>query len=433
MTTDLSRVGTREALTPKANRTPHWDRLQPRLHLGYSPTRDGVAGAWTAKANVGGKLLQETLGAFAELPANERFAKAKAAAEAFLARMESGGAVLSVVDTVADACRAYVADDHASAEVFFRRNVYNHPLGAIRLRNLTHQDLADWRKQLAARPLARGQVQSKTHHKAEVHRLHAAGVKPAQIAKQLGIGRASAYRLIAAPAAKASPKQLRKASSLNREMTPLRAALYAKLPPGPPSKVTPPWQDALAKIERAKTHQPRERTLDRRERKLVLDHASDEIRPFVRALTLLPVRVGALAKATKADFNERTGVLNIRVDTDKGHPARVVPLSPAAIALFKEQARSKHPAAPLFARANGKAWSAQSWQDPIRDAVAAAGLEPGATAYTFRHSVITDLVADGTDILTVAKVAGTSVKEIEETYGHMKDNVARDALQSLAL
>ena len=56
----------------------------------------------------------------------------------------------------------------------------------------------------------------------------------------------------------------------------------------------------------------------------------------------------------------------------------------------------------LLARADGKAWNKDAWKGPVKEAVVAAKLPEGTTAYTLRHSVISDLVHDGLDLLTVA-------------------------------
>ena len=84
-------------------------------------------------------------------------------------------------------------------------------------------------------------------------------------------------------------------------------------------------------------------------------------------------------------------------------------------------------------RADGSAWNRDSWKGPIKDAVHAARLPPATTAYTLRHSTITDLVTSGLDLLTVAKVSGTSVAMIEKHYGHLQKKRAADALAGLAL
>ncbi len=50
-----------------------------------------------------------------------------------------------------------------------------------------------------------------------------------------------------------------------------------------------------------------------------------------------------------------------------------------------------------------------------------------------RHSVITDLVTGGLDLLTVAQLSGTSVAMIEKHYGHLRADHAAAALAGLTL
>jgi site-specific recombinase XerD len=73
------------------------------------------------------------------------------------------------------------------------------------------------------------------------------------------------------------------------------------------------------------------------------------------------------------------------------------------------------------------------WKGPIKKAVAKAKLPEQTSAYTLRHSVITDLVRGGLPILTVAQMADTSVAMIEKHYGHLVRNDAEEALAQLML
>jgi site-specific recombinase XerD len=88
---------------------------------------------------------------------------------------------------------------------------------------------------------------------------------------------------------------------------------------------------------------------------------------------------------------------------------------------------------PLLARSESTAWNKDAWKGPIKDAVRRAGLPIETTAYTLRHSVISDLVHGGLDLLTVAQISGTSVAMIEKHYGHLRSEVAASALSKLAL
>ena len=133
-----------------------------------------------------------------------------------------------------------------------------------------------------------------------------------------------------------------------------------------------------------------------------------------------------------ASFDKRLGVLTI--GKDKARPG-----SPHQAArehrppFFAERIKDKIAAAPLLARADGKAWDKDAWKKPIKAAVMAAELPANITAYAMRHSAITDLVTGGLDLLTVAQLSGTSVAMIERHYGHLRADHAAAALATLAL
>jgi integrase len=383
---DLSRVKDREALKPR--REPHWQRLRPGCFLGYRPSAREGAGTWIARAydeQPRGYRLK-ALGDFGEKPANERFAVAKREAEEFAATVESGGHGREAAETVADACRNY-AKANPEAEGRFKRHVHSDPVAAVKLQKLRRYHLLEWRKRLEDRP--------------------------AMVSRNKEGEKRTCDR---------SP------ASVNRDMSMLRAALNKVLAPGAPGTEAA-WQEALRPIRNA----DRQRTLylDREQRRKLLQSVSAEAEPFVRSLCLLPLRPGAVAGLNAGDFDKRTRELTIGKDKS-GKPRRIL-LPVDAAALFAEQARDKLPAAPLFTRANGKRWDRHCWNDPIKDGAAEAGLATKTTAYTLRHSTITDLVAAGAPLLMVAQISDTSVEMIERHYGHLVQDRAVEALQGLAL
>jgi integrase len=164
---------------------------------------------------------------------------------------------------------------------------------------------------------------------------------------------------------------------------------------------------------------------------MLLEQIDAEAEPFVRALSLLPLRPGAVAHLIAADFDKRTSELSIGKDKS-GKPRRIL-VPDAAAKLFAAQVTGKEPSDPLFARSNGKAWDRNSWKDPIARAVSEANLPVGTTAYTLRHSTITDLVCRGLPLLTVAQISDTSAEMIERHYGHLCRDAAVEALAELAL
>ena len=131
------------------------------------------------------------------------------------------------------------------------------------------------------------------------------------------------------------------------------------------------------------------------------------------------------------DFDCRLHVL--RIGTDKSGADRRIKLPPSTASLFECACANRPHNAPLLARADGQAWKKDSWKKPIKEAAGNANLPLSTTAYTLRHSVITDLVHDGLDLLTVAQLSGTSVAIIEKHYGHLRSEVAIEALARLAL
>lgn len=386
---DLSRVGERARLRVQPGNEPHWQRLRAGCFLGFRPSRRGDGkGTWIARAydEDAGKYRRKSLGDFGALPGNAIFAAAKKEAEAYAEAVESGGAVRTKIETVADACKEY-GRKHPEAAHRFRRYVDSDPIAKVKLDKLRRRHLKEWRERLEARPA----LVSRRKKGEVVHRNRAA-------------------------------------STVNRDMAVLRAALSKVLSPGAPNSEAA-WQEALKATPNAGGR--RTLYLDRSQRRKLLEAMDAEAAPFVRALCLLPLRPGALAALTAGDFDKRTSELTIGKDKT-GKPRRIQ-LPAEAAKLLTAQAKNKLPGASLFMRANGKPWNKDTWKLPIAAAVSAAGLPNGATAYTLRHSTITDLVTAGLPLLTIAQISGTSAEMIERHYGHLASDAAVKALGELAL
>jgi len=197
---------------------------------------------------------------------------------------------------------------------------------------------------------------------------------------------------------------------MNRDMTCFRAALNLAYADG---LVTSDfaWRSKLRPIKNA--DQRRELYLDRAQRLKFIKKADSDLAGFLRGLALLPLRPGALAALKAGDHDRRLKVL--KIGKDKHCKDRKIKLPEVSAKLFDEASKDKLPGAPLLSRSDGKAWNKDAWKWPVKSAAAAAKLPVGTTAYTLRHSVISDLVHDGLDLLTVAQISGTSVAMIEST------------------
>jgi len=386
MALDLSKVGEREKLAMQ--REPHWQRLRVGCFLGFRRSKQGGKGTWIARAydEDAGKYRLKALGDFGTLPGNEMFAAAKKEAEKLAALIEGGGEVRAKIETVADACKEY-AKGRPEAAHRFRRYVDADPIAKVKLEKLRRRHLKEWRERLEAQP----SLVSRRKKGEPIHRKRAA-------------------------------------STVNRDMAVLRAALAKVLSPGAPNSEAA-WQEALKATPNADGR--RTLYLDRGQRRALVNATDAEAAPFVRALCLLPLRPGALAALLAGDFDKRTAELTIGKDKT-GKPRRIQ-LPKEAAKLLAEQAANKLPGAPLFMRSNGKAWNKDSWKQPIAAAVVSAGLPSDATAYTLRHSTITDLVSAGLPLLTIAQISGTSAEMIERHYGHLASDAAVRALAELAL
>ncbi len=385
---DLSRVGAREALRSRPGNEPHWQRLRAGCFLGFRPSKQDGAGTWLARVydEDSLKYKRKTLGDYGTLAPREIFTAAKKDAEAFADSVESGGHSSDKIETVLDACRSY-ADGKPDAEGRFKRHVYSDPIAKVRLDRLRRHHLIEWRSRLEN--------------------------SPALVSRN-----------------KEGPKRYRdrSRSAINRDMVPLRAALFKVLAPGAPGTEAA-WQAALIPFKHADTQ--RTLYLGLAQRGSLVEHVDSCAAPFVRALCMLPLRPGAMAALSAADFDKRTRELTIGKDKS-GKPRRII--IPDRVAKFlEEQIKDKLPAAPLFMRSNGARWNKDNWNIPIAEASATAKLTSGITAYTLRHSVITDLVNSGLAILTVAQISDTSVEMIERHYGHLNRAAAEQALAGLAL
>jgi len=387
---DLSRIGEREKLKPKAGDEPHWQRLRQGCYLGYRPSKKKVGGTWFARDYDSDKVrnVRKALGAYGLLSGHDVFKQAKADAESWAEMVESGGERQRDIVTVKDACDAYMKEKPGPiAEGVFRRHVYLDPIAHVKLDKLRRHHLRAWRKRLEDAPAL--VTRNKTGEK---------------------------------------QTKVRAKATVNRDMVPLRAALRRILTMGPPN-TDAAWQEAIKPIPNAGRR--RELYLDKSQRRSLLEAASVDAKGFIKGLCLLPLRPGALADLKVRHFDTRTRTLTVGKDKH-GNP-RQITVPPVMATFVTEIVKGRASIEPLFAQSDGSGWHKDAWKGPIKEAVIAADLPSAATAYTLRHSVITDLIRARLPILTVAQLSGTSVKMIEDHYGHLVRDDAESALASIAI
>jgi integrase len=380
----LDRVENRKNLKPRDE--PYWQRVAVGQSLGYRPSSVGDAGYWIVKAydSATRKKRKHSLGTYAHLQPNERHKAALKDAREWFDHIDAGGSHKPL--TVRQACERYAATRPDAARRF-AQYVYSDPIARVPLLKLTDKQVRAWRERLENLPaLVTRRKQGK------------------------GITRERA------------------SDTVNRDMVPFRAALRLALDQGD-ALTDRAWRSALKPNK--PTGARRNLYLDRNQRRALVGKLPVDLAAFARGLCALPVRPSALAALTVGDFDARRSELVIA--HDKAGGGRRILLPAKTVVFFKEQAQSKLPGARLFTQSDGRPWNKDSWKGPIKFAVHAAGLPESTTAYTLRHSTITDLVTSGLDLLTVAQVSGTSVRMIEQHYGHLQGERAAKALAGLTL
>lgn len=387
----MAKIDTKTARAKLAVRpAPYWHKLRPGCQLGYRAAGTGE-GSWLARWYDGttGKKQQTALGSFAETANQSAFEAARLEAEKWLDHMAAGGS--DEVETVADACQAYVEsiEDESKAKrtlADLTRSVLATDLAKVKLIDLRPRHIEDWRKEISKRPVR--------------------------------VGRGDALR----------EGRERSPASVNRELVPLRAALNRAYRRGQiPSNIA--WREALKPARGAGTDNRREAILTKAQRALLIEKASAEIKPFLQVLGMLPLRPGAVAALSVSNWDKRTRTLTI--PKDKANSGRKFKVTPAVAEFLDKQCRRKLPATPIFADEQGARWNKDTWKDAVRAAVTAAELPAEVTAYTLRHSLLTELVEGGAALSVVARIAGTSVDMLTKVYHHLTDEAAEKALAVL--
>lgn len=373
----IDTVSGRSKLKPRG--APYWQRMATGQQVGYV----APGGLWHARWRDPdtGKRLQRSLGDFGDLPDHKRYDAAVKAAAEWFQHLGQGGAAEIV--TVAEACRQYARDiertkgDASDIRRRFKQYVFDEPIANIQLDKLKPAHVGAWREMLEDKPTRNGK---------------------------------------------------RSASTLNRDMTCLRAALNLAHENQLIASNTA-WISKLKPVKNADRR--RNVYLDKHQRQQFIDAANPDIAAFMTALSAVPLRPGAMAALTVKDYNRKLKTLT--VGSDKAGAGRDIALPDATAKMFADAAKGKLPGAYLFTRADGAQWEKYKWRGPVKEAAIASGMPAGTSLYTLRHSVITDLVHAGADLLTVAQISGTSLAMIDRHYGHLRGEVAAKALEAVAI
>lgn len=216
-------------------------------------------------------------------------------------------------------------------------------------------------------------------------------------------------------------------ASINRNMTAFRAALTLAVNDDQASV------QLLAEMRKVKQHKNsgkrRSLYLDRKQRRALIDACQGGLRDLVEAAAVTGCRAGELTSATVGDFDSRQKTLRVKGKTG----SRPVLLAPAAVTLFERRCKDRESGEFLLTRDDGRHWSHSDWDELVKDAAKRAELPAETVLYTLRHSWITAVLLGGMSTLEVSTIAGTSLKMIQDHYGHLVADIAGQRLAKVKM
>ena len=390
--TRLDTVESRTKLKPRNE--PYWQRVANGCYLGFRKLTPTSVGSWVAMYwdSETKRKTKHSVGDFSELTPSQRFDAARQASDEWFKHLGRGGSPEFL--TVRTACEKWI--NHKlnikgqiaakEAEDRFKRWVYSDKIAKVALNKLTRNHVDIWRA-----------VMTNTV-------------------------------VVINPHAEVQLTRSRSDSTVNRDMSELRAALNFAYDNNWITDDSA-WRQALKPIQNAE--QRRRVYLDKSQRRSLIKNSDHFFAEFLTGLSLIPCRVGALAELSVDHFDSRLGVLTI--GKDKQGQDRKIQLPPNSAKFLEEICIKKTKEALIFTRADGKAWGRHTWKKLFTAAAEAAELPEKCSIYALRHSGITDLVTNGLDLLTTALISGTSVAMIERHYGHLRQELASSALSKLNL
>lgn len=150
----------------------------------------------------------------------------------------------------------------------------------------------------------------------------------------------------------------------------------------------------------------------------------------IKAGVLTGARRGELFALRVRDFDAKEGTLRIAGGKTG---TRDVYLSDAAVAFFKQLAKSKLPEVHLLTKDDGTPWPEDDLTRPFKAAVRAAKAPPETTYYSLRHYHISRALLAGVQPQVVAENCGTSLRMIEKHYGKFLKTDRRAMFNGVAL
>ncbi len=110
---------------------------------------------------------------------------------------------------------------------------------------------------------------------------------------------------------------------------------------------------------------------------------------------------------------------------------RTLTLNAETMAVLQRHCMGKQSGDFIFTRRNGKKWTTDSLDKEFAKVRKAAGVRESLTIYSFRHLWISDQLQADCETVLIADMAGTSIRQIERTYGHIRSEHKAEAQRKL--
>jgi integrase/recombinase XerC len=147
------------------------------------------------------------------------------------------------------------------------------------------------------------------------------------------------------------------------------------------------------------------------------------------------IRVSELVELEMADLDLQEGVLRVR---GKGRKDRLTPIGSQAIKAVQRyfelravEPKCQGPAAKrVFLNKHGETLSTRSVRRKLDKYLVAAGLDPGISPHTLRHSFATHLLNNGADLRSVQELLGHQSLSTTQIYTHLSTSRMKEVYDS---
>ena len=402
----------RDRLKPRAR--PYWRTLTPgRLHLGYRRRHKGKPGFWLVRRYLGldgggvGRYQATTLGLADDFQDADGEHVLSYADAQHLAH-EEGGVRRRGGLTVAGAMQHYVADMRAKGKptaVQVEKRAALHilaKLGAVRVDDLTTQQLNEWRDALV--------------------------LSPALL--RSGKGRPRNFR--ETPDTDHARRQRR--CTANKSITILKAALNFAHRTDDSIGDDKAWRvfQSFTNVDAAR---PGYLTVEQAQRLINAADSESGFRDLVYAALLTGCRYGELGRLRVGDFDNNM----IAIRTSKSGKPRHVRLTDEGIAFFEQLCAGRAPDEIMLPnRRLGREWRKSEQNRPMRAACKHAKIKPAVGFHQLRHTYASlAIMGDrakkrpGVPLIVVAHNLGhRDTRMVEKHYGHLAESYMDEAIRT---